>query len=1071
MKNSIQLLCAGLLLAGTFAAPLAAQTPNSETVAEVPNSETGSAETSASRTTNNSDLVQSSQTASPSATSVKQQDSLAGSPQTKPASEVSDRVNPETERLNAIATNPDTQTQAPQQSPQVANSQSQPTTSIARNSDTQTQAPQQSTQVANSQSQPTTSIARNSDTQTQAPQQSTQVANSQSQPTTVIPQAVLFGNPNSTPRQELRLTGTSTINGESVRAADLRQPIAQTPTPETNPPSDTQTPTNSETESSPTTTQTEDNTFSIRGGIRYTTEGAGYERGFSSFEAFFPLFQTPRRNLTFLEGRLLLDNDANLGANVVLGQRFFDASANRVYGGYIAYDNRDTGRNSFNQIGAGFETLGEDWDFRINGYIPIGDTRKQVSETFFNPFFQGNALLLNHARQYEAAVSGVDAEFGGRLARLGNSGTLRGYLGAYYISVKEGDDAVGVRGRLEVRPTDYATLNLSVQHDGIFDTRVVGSVGLTFPGSSARGNGTKPRGLDRMGDTVVRQSAIMVAEQSEIKQVPTINPQTGQPYRFQHVNLGLGASNGSIESPYGNIQDALNATVRDGNDIVYVQSGTNPGIAPFIIPDNVQVLSTGPVQILNTTQVGLLRLPMSGTGVLPVIRAGLLPEPGVTMGNNTVLGGFLIDGSSGPGIFGQNIRNVRIQDNVITNSADQGILLNNVTGRVAIADNTINRTLGQLSSGILINNTSGAVDLRIQGNTIANATNNGIGIVLTETALGEGTISNNTIFNNDGDGIFIGLENSAEGRLDILNNTITGNLVRGIGMSFANTAKGTGNIANNTIARNGTDGIGISLFDTSVGIYGISDNRISDNGDAQVIDPFGSSNGITINLFDTGTGTFDISRNTISGNQGDGISVRVSDVGQGTFNIADNTISNHGNDGIQFVALGNSTSTLTINNNTISNSGRNGIFVNPQEFATSTVTISNNRVFGSGQDGISANTEGNSFLRILIEGNTSSNNGRFGIQLTSLDTSRIFAGVRLNTMTANPGAVDDGFPFGFGAQTLDNSTMCLDLRNNTSSNGFVLRPAGGTFNANTLGNNVPATITDIINPLGACPVP
>lgn len=1037
MKNSIQLFCTGLLLTSTFTTPLSARTPEPETL---PNSQTSSAEALASQTGKGLDGVhgvRSPQTANPSTTPITQPSRLADSPRAKPTSEIAHSVNSETELLDAMSSVLG-KWSATAQKPDLA--QAMHSATIAKDTRAQTKPLPESTPLLNS--------------KTELIPTNTQTANSQPKPTPAVQQAVRSTTIAQTPTPE-----TSPSPGTQKPA-----------TPETNPPSDTQKPATPGTTASPTTS-TEDNTFSVRGGLRYTTEGAGYKEGFTSFEGFFPLLQTPGKTLTFLEGRLLLDNDANIGANVVLGQRFFDASAKRVYGGYIAYDNRDTGRSSFNQIGLGLETLGDDWDFRINGYLPVGDTRQQVSQNFFNPFFQGNYLLLNRDRRYEAAVSGVDAEFGGRLLRLGDSSVrgLRGYAGVYYINVAGGGDAVGVRGRLEARPTDYITLNLSVQNDSIFDTRVVGSVGITFPGSSARGNGNKPRGLDRMGDTVVRQSAIVVADQTKRDQVPAINPDTGQPYLFQHVNVGLGQSNGSFESPYGNVQQALNATRRDGNDIVYVRAGTNPGIPPFIIPDNVQVLSAGPLQLLNTRQIGLVQLPLSGSGILPVIRPGLLPGPAVTMGNNTVLSGFLISNSSGPGVFGSNIRNVTIRDNVITNSAEQGILLNNVTGRVAIADNTIDRTFSPVSSGIVLANNSGLVDLRIRGNTIANTTNNGIGIVLTNTAQGTATISNNTIFGNRVDGIFAGLENSAQGTFNISNNAITNNQARGIGLEIRNMAQGTTDISNNTISGNGGNGIGVRLLDTVQATTNISNNKISGNG-VGTSRNLNSLNGIGIDLNNTATGTFNISKNTISGNRNDGIGATFLDVSQAKFTIADNTISNNGNDGIEIVPTGNSTSTLTISNNTISNSTRNGILINPKRFATSTVTISNNTVSGSGLDGISANTEGNSFLRILIQGNTSSNNGRFGIQMTALNTSRIFAGVRLNTLTANPGTID-GFPYGFGAQTLNKSTLCLDLRNNTSSNGFVLNPVSGTFNADILGNNVSATTLGTINPLGSCPVP
>lgn len=110
-------------------------------------------------------------------------------------------------------------------------------------------------------------------------------------------------------------------------------------------------------------------------------------------------------------------------------------------------------------------------------------------------------------------------------------------------------------------------------------------------------------------------------------------------------------------------------------------------------------------------------------------------------------------------------------------------------------------------------------------------------------------------------------------------------------------------------------------------------------------------------------------------------------------------------------------------------------------------------------------------MRSPIQGNTTNNNGRFDIEISASDTSSLFAGVRLNTLIENPGSLMPFLPFGFAAQTLDNSTLCVDLKNNTSSNGFVFNSVSGTFNANASGNNTNVSQSGVVNPLGTCPVP
>jgi hypothetical protein len=230
----------------------------------------------------------------------------------------------------------------------------------------------------------------------------------------------------------------------------------------------------------------------------------------------------------------------------------------RIYGGYLSYDNRNTGNSVFNQVGAGFESLGDRWDFRVNGYAPLGDSRQMVNERVLdtglqltgNPFFQDHFLVAQGQRQFqqirhfEAAMAGFDVEAGARLAKLGSQGDLRGYGGLYYYNASGSNDALGWRLRLEARPTDALNLGLSVQNDAIFGTNVVLSVGATFPGTRPRGVSKQESVLARMGESVVRTASIVVDSQTESKSfsepvtVKASNPETGSPYLFQQVKLG-----------------------------------------------------------------------------------------------------------------------------------------------------------------------------------------------------------------------------------------------------------------------------------------------------------------------------------------------------------------------------------------------------------------------------------------------------------------------------------------------------------------------------------------------------
>uniref|UniRef100_A0A7C3KD41 Inverse autotransporter beta-domain domain-containing protein n=1 Tax=Oscillatoriales cyanobacterium SpSt-418 TaxID=2282169 RepID=A0A7C3KD41_9CYAN len=352
-----------------------------------------------------------------------------------------------------------------------------------------------------------------------------------------------------------------------------------------------------------------------RAGVEFTAgDTIGNPNSLGGINGFIPLAQTPGRNITFAEGRVRLStNNANPSTNLVLGHRIYDPKSDRIFGGYLAFDYRNTGNNGFNQLGFGVEALGKTWDVRANVYLPLGNNRQLASESVnrsaiasTEPFFQQNFLATTRTiqeqinQQFEAAVGGFDVEAGGKLAKLGSSGELRGYGGIYYLKAPESDSAVGVRGRLEARITDNVQAGLVVSHDGMFGTNVALTVGFTMPTTRPRRSTLKEPFLARLGDSVNRNSTIAIQEQRESRTVITqatqfvTNPATGQPWRFRHANLGTGIGDGTFENPTGTVAEAL--AVAQPDDIVYVQPGTNPGIPTFTIPDRVQVLSTGPVQ-------------------------------------------------------------------------------------------------------------------------------------------------------------------------------------------------------------------------------------------------------------------------------------------------------------------------------------------------------------------------------------------------------------------------------------------------------------------------------------------
>ncbi|MBD1804226.1 right-handed parallel beta-helix repeat-containing protein [Microcoleus sp. FACHB-SPT15] len=740
------------------------------------------------------------------------------------------------------------------------------------------------------------------------------------------------------------------------------------------------------------------------GGNFTTGSGVGYSSSFGSLEGFVPLSQTPGSNLTFLEGRLLLSTeDFNLGGNLVLGHRVYNAEANRVLGGYIAFDNRSTGNSSFNQVGVGFESLGESWEVRGNAYVPVGNTRQLTAETISDlgvsasdPFFQDNFLAVTRNQQqqlnrrFEAAMTGVDLEAGVKLASLGQTGPLRGYAGLYYYDAPDSDEVLGWRTRLEARPTDTLRLGLALSNDATFGTNLVVSVGANFPGTRPRGLSQDERVLARLGESPQRNANIVVDEQVESElltmqdTVFVTNPFTGEPWRFQHVNLGLGTGNGTVETPTATVAEAL--AVAQPNDIVYVQPGTAPAIPAFTIPDGVQVLSTAPVQRIDTVELGNVQLPLSGAGALPEVTGT------VTLGNDTTLSGFAVNAVPGAGIVGTNINNIVIRENAIANSTAEGISLSNVSAQVEVTDNTISNSGRE---GFNLNNNLGEVELVLAGNTI---TDNG--------ALAA-----------DGDGVNVELRNDATGTFDLTNNTITNNL-------------GRGGIA---------DGVDFKLFDNASGTANLTDNTISGN----------QLNGINLDLEATTSGTLNLTGNTITGNESGGLDVLVSNDASGTFNLTGNTISNNKLRGVALAFADRTTGSINLTDNTISENQDDGVYLQLSDQAQLNANLSNNLIARNANNGIFTSTNGTAQLRFLSELNMITDNGFTGLSLITLDSARTLAAIRASTLTGSNFSDIEVLTIAPG------TTACLQPTNNTIGSLILDDSVGGPIQveAGTLPTN------------------
>ncbi|NES24799.1 MAG: right-handed parallel beta-helix repeat-containing protein, partial [Symploca sp. SIO3E6] len=391
-----------------------------------------------------------------------------------------------------------------------------------------------------------------------------------------------------------------------------------------------------------------------------------------------------------------------------------------------------------------------------------------------DPFFQGNSLLIPGNSTFqtttirEAAMSGLDLEVGAKITEFANGGEVRGYGGIYYYDASGSPSTVGGKLRVEVKPTDYLNLGLGLQHDDLFGTNILFTVGGTFPGTRPAGyrqESDEPESVwARMGESVSRTASIVVDQQVESVSVTgsstatATNPATGQPWVFVHVTEG-GNSDGTFESPFATVQEGIAVTQSDGNYIVYVRSGgTSVDIGSIIIPAQVQLLSAGVLQEISTQDFGLVVLPFSNSGQL-INFTGT-----ITLTDQSVLSGFNLTSNNGPGIIVRDIGEITIRDINITSSSEAALLLENTTGTITIINSTLTGDGVPALVGTNINN------LTVTGGNLisTNSTTNGITL---DGITGAVDISEITITNPQRHGIAV---TNVTGSLNLANGQISG---------------------------------------------------------------------------------------------------------------------------------------------------------------------------------------------------------------------------------------------------------------------------------------------------------
>lgn len=216
-----------------------------------------------------------------------------------------------------------------------------------------------------------------------------------------------------------------------------------------------------------------------------STEGVGYDKGYTTLDQMLFPFQSSKSFWPFVDFRAHAFDDGEFAANLGIGTRFYCSSWAKVIGFNTFFDYRETPKQSrFTQMGVGIEILGQCFDLRMNGYLPLRD-RKMFCKCRWD--YPGGYFI--ERREYEEAMPGVDLEIGAQLGCMSFSFTgcrsstieFYGAAGSYYFRKDCNKDIIGGKARFRIELNRRFFVEGIASHDQFFKTRAQVNFGITFP--------------------------------------------------------------------------------------------------------------------------------------------------------------------------------------------------------------------------------------------------------------------------------------------------------------------------------------------------------------------------------------------------------------------------------------------------------------------------------------------------------------------------------------------------------------------------------------------------------------
>lgn len=470
----------------------------------------------------------------------------------------------------------------------------------------------------------------------------------------------------------------------------------------------------------------------------------GNERSLGETSIFMPIACSQDR-LLYSDIRYKTDNNDNHEGNVALGLR--DLQDNGIVGVYAYLDRKRSGLTEklHTQVTAGGEWLAENWEARINAYLPV--THEKLlpvglapGTLISNPYLAGSGIFVDQAGLTaisEVPLYGGDAEVGFKIpeSRVWLHGA------AFRFDGNGGDAMTGGRIRASWQVHDNLALLAEGQDDNIRERQgwIGARVTVPFGGPARKQGGLR----ERMTASPVRDIDIVttgaVTQLQPEASVPVINMASGQQQRVIYVdNTAAGGGNGSLDRPFSTLA-AAQAALQD-YDTLYIargdgtSTGMDSGLA--ISQRGIQVIGEGSAFVYDGTRFTTATGGVP-TGTTTMRAAGLAPTitntvgDGVSIsGDEAFLTGFTVDAAAQDGIViradgaGASAQNVVI-DNVSAQNNRIGVYLHGANDGAVSARIERSTATGNSQHGFAVyDDTNGTFEVDLGGGSLGSVGQN-----------------------------------------------------------------------------------------------------------------------------------------------------------------------------------------------------------------------------------------------------------------------------------------------------------------------------------------------------------